>query len=150
LELQNGNIVNTDQLQRNLDANSLRPGGSDSELLLCVFIEELRQKYMTYGSSITIQSIFDALAKLYTLSEGSFACIMMISGLGLVGFRDAHGIKPLVYGERENADGSIDYMFSSESVALNKLDFMNVRDVDPGKCCWPGSIHYPVRNGWIG
>ncbi|KAH8810631.1 amidophosphoribosyltransferase [Xylogone sp. PMI_703] len=140
----NGNIVNTDFLQKHLGASSLLHAGSDSELLLCIFMEELMQKCIT-RKSITIKSIFDALAELYALCEGSFACIMMISGLGLVGFRDAHGIKPLVYGERENADGSIDYMFSSESVALNKLDFTNIRDVEPGQAViFPATSDRPL------
>jgi len=77
--------------------------------------------------------ISNALAKIYELVEGSFSCVIMVSGLGLLGFRDSHGIKPLVYGERQNADGSIDYMLASESVVLNKLDFRNIRDIEPGK-----------------
>jgi amidophosphoribosyltransferase len=131
--LQNGHIVNTAELQNHLGANVLRPGGSDSELLLCLFIEELKREHITHGSSIDMHIISNALAKIYELAEGSFACVMMVAGLGLLGFRDAHGIKPLVYGERQNADGSIDYMLASESVALNKLDFRNIRDVEPGE-----------------
>ena len=77
--------------------------------------------------------VLNALTRVYSLSKGSFACVLMIAGLGLLGFRDSHGIKPLVYGERHNLDGSIDYMFSSESVALDKLDFKKIRDVEPGE-----------------
>jgi amidophosphoribosyltransferase len=135
---QNGNIVNTAELRRHLRTDCPPSEGSDSELLLCLFIGELKHQYMTPGSSTSVQtSIFNALSKIYELCHGSFACVMMISGLGLVGFRDAHGIKPLVYGERHNSDGSIDYMFGSESVALNKLDFKNIRDVEPGMFSCP-------------
>ncbi|KAH6681485.1 phosphoribosyltransferase-like protein [Halenospora varia] len=129
----NGNIVNTVELQKHLGTNAPCPGGSDSELLLCLFIEELKREHITYGSSIDMHTISNALAKIYELTEGSFACVMMISGVALLGFRDSHGIKPLVYGERQNADGSIDYMLASESVALNKLDFRNICDIEPGE-----------------
>lgn len=77
--------------------------------------------------------IISALEDVYRYCKGSFACIAMLAKKVLVGFRDSHGIKPLVYGERRNADGSHDYMFASESVALDKLGFVNIRDVRPGK-----------------
>lgn len=77
--------------------------------------------------------IIAALKHVYTYCKGSFACIAMIGKKILIGFRDSHGIKPLVYGERRNPDGSLDYMFASESVALEKLGFVNIRDVRPGK-----------------
>lgn len=77
--------------------------------------------------------IISALQDVYRYCKGSFACIAMLAKKVLVGFRDSHGIKPLVYGERRNADGSHDYMFASESVALEKLGFANIRDVRPGK-----------------
>lgn len=57
----------------------------------------------------------------------------MLSKGTMVAFRDANGIRPLVYGDRVNPDGTIDYMFASESVALEKLSFTNIRDVLPGK-----------------
>ncbi|KAH8586612.1 amidophosphoribosyltransferase [Bisporella sp. PMI_857] len=142
----NGNIINTAELQNHLGANAPRVGGSDSELLLCLFIEQLKRENVVQGSPIDMHVISNALAKIYELSEGSFACAMMISGLGLLGFRDSHGIKPLVYGERQNADGSIDYMLSSESIALNKLDFKNIRDVQPGEAViFPiTAVHKPL------
>ena len=76
--------------------------------------------------------IITALHRVYQACHGAFACVAMIDAAMIVGFRDPFGIKPLVLGRRSNADGSIDYMLASESVALEKLDFDFVQDVAPG------------------
>jgi amidophosphoribosyltransferase len=56
----------------------------------------------------------------------------MIIGHGILGFRDPHGIRPLVLGRRETSKG-VEWMLASESVALAALGFRFVRDVGPGE-----------------
>jgi amidophosphoribosyltransferase len=55
-----------------------------------------------------------------------------VLGVGVVGFRDPHGIRPLVLGVRETAHGR-EHAVASESVALDILGFKLVRDVAPGE-----------------
>jgi amidophosphoribosyltransferase len=57
----------------------------------------------------------------------------MITGYGIVGFRDPFGIRPLIFGSKENRYGSQDYMLASESVALVSQGFQIERDVAPGE-----------------
>lgn len=65
----------------------------------------------------------------------------MIAGFGLIAFRviriqfdfkDPNGIRPLIYGTRQTDQG-IDYMVSSESVAIEVLGYSNFIDVKPGE-----------------
>ena len=61
--------------------------------------------------------------------------IILIIGGGIVGFRDCHGIRPLVFGKRQS-DRGVEYIMASESVALDILGFELVRDVLPGEAVY--------------
>jgi glutamine phosphoribosylpyrophosphate amidotransferase len=67
----------------------------------------------------------------------------MVNGCMLVGFRDAYGLKPLTLGKRQAEGGSTSYIIASESIALEKLGYSIVRDIEPG---WFGRI---ARNSLI-
>jgi amidophosphoribosyltransferase len=56
----------------------------------------------------------------------------MITGYGIVGFRDPHGIRPVVFGKRETPKGD-EYVIASESVAIDSLGFDLIRDIAPGE-----------------
>ncbi len=62
----------------------------------------------------------------------------MITGVGIVAFRDMHGIRPIVFGARETEFGE-ELVVASESVAIDVLGFNLVRDVRPGEALFINS-----------
>lgn len=128
----NGNLVNSIELKRYLDEEVHRHinTDSDSEILLNIFAAEL-DKFNK--SRVNNQDIFSALGGVMGMVRGAYACVVMLAGFGVIGFRDPNGIRPLLYGERKNKDGSIDYMVASESVVLKAHGYDNFRDVKPGE-----------------
>src|SRR5699024_7892111 len=64
--------------------------------------------------------------------RGGYAACALISDFALVGFRDPHGIRPAVYGQRTGEQGT-DYMIAAESVALDALGFEVLGDIRPGE-----------------
>jgi len=138
----NGNLTNADELTRDLYREDLRHinTSSDSEILLNVFAHELQSLGRL---RIGAQDIFKAVAAVHRRCRGGYAAIAMVTGYGLLGFRDPHGIRPLVYGKRESDSGT-EYMIASESVALDAQDFELVKDVQPGEAVYidmAGQLH---------
>src|SRR5882757_9220928 len=127
----NGNLTNAAELAEVLIREDRRHLNtqSDSEVLLNVLASELA-RFGTPGASAT--DIFAALSAVYRRCRGSYAVVSMIVGHGLLGFRDPHGIRPLVIGSR-TTDRGTEYMFASESVALDMLGFKLLRDVGAGE-----------------
>ena len=125
----NGNLINTDALRREVFEQDRRNVNteSDSEVLLNVFAHELDMQ-----KALTPEAVFAALEGVNRRAKGGYAVICAVLGLGLVAFRDPHGIRPLVLGKRSSASGD-EYMLASESVALDVLGFERLRDVEPGE-----------------
>ena len=65
--------------------------------------------------------------------RGAYSVIFMINGVGIVGFRDPFGIRPLIFGSRQNDLLGPAYMIASESTVLDTLGFDVTGDVDPGE-----------------
>ena len=127
----NGNLTNSAELRSELTANQLRHlnTSSDSEVLLNVFAHEL---YRINKVNIQPEDIFAACAGVYKRCTGAFAVVLMITGVGIVAFRDKHGIRPISYGSRE-MDSGREFVVASESVAIDTLGFNFVRDINPGE-----------------
>jgi amidophosphoribosyltransferase len=127
----NGNLTNAVELAEVLIREDRRHlnTASDSEVLLNVLASELAR---VGRARATPADIFAATTSLYRRCRGGFAVVAMIVGHGLLGFRDPHGIRPLVLGRRE-FNGASEYMLASESVALDMLGYRLVRDVAPGE-----------------
>ena len=134
----NGNLTNAADLCRSLEDNFHRHLNttSDSEILLNVLAVELQQrsKDLTIGGAphMDIETVFGAVQGVNERVKGGYACVSLISGYGLLAFRDPFGIRPLVFGKRE-VDGESEYVVASESVAITALGFEVVRDVAPGE-----------------
>ena len=77
-------------------------------------------------------SVFLAVERLHQRAVGSFSVVAMITGWGMVAIRDKNGIRPLCMGSRV-VEGKTEWIFASESVALDVLDFKLDRDVAPGE-----------------
>lgn len=127
----NGNLVNTEQLRREMFEGDRRHinTDSDSEVLLNVLAHELQ---IQDRMALTPDHIFKAVAGVHARARGGYACVALVLGYGLVAFRDPNGIRPLVLGERVTDEGH-EYAVASESVAFDVLGFKLVRDIAPGE-----------------
>lgn len=157
----NGNLTNTEELRIAVREKALRHinTGSDSEVLLNVFAEALTSHVSTNKSKFSSPSssendhhyspmdlhdmpncIFAAMTDVFQSCKGGYAAIYLINGIGIVAFRDPHGIRPLVFGTRggngqknmeinniattlASPTEQLDYCFASESVAIDTLGF---------------------------
>ncbi|MBN2700677.1 MAG: amidophosphoribosyltransferase [Methylothermaceae bacterium] len=127
----NGNLTNADQLKQEIFLQDQRHinTDSDSEILLNVFAHELQRQGKL---RLDVNDVFDAVSEVHRRCRGAYAVAAMITGFGILGFRDPYGIRPAVIGRRESAQG-LEYMIASESVALDVLGFEVVRDIEPGE-----------------
>ena len=144
----NGNLVNAEQLRKNLVAHHRHLNTeSDSEVLLNVFAEHLSQALeerrrgspsvpgVARGSPIEPETLFAAVTQTMRRCRGGFAVVMLVHNVGVLAFRDPWGIRPLVLGRKpsKTVAGGVDYAISSESVALDTLGYELCRDVSPGE-----------------
>ncbi|SCZ95926.1 BZ3500_MvSof-1268-A1-R1_Chr8-1g09887 [Microbotryum saponariae] len=131
---QNGNLTNTQHLRYYLDHYAHRHinTSSDSELLLNLLADALQK---TGKFRIDSDDIFRALRDVMHTTSGAYACVGMIAGFGIVGFRDPNGIRPLGWAKRksETIPGGYDYLIASESVVCDALGFSEWVDVNPGE-----------------
>lgn len=127
----NGNLTNAEELKREVFKDDLRHinTDSDSETLLNVFAHELQAQGKI---KITENEIFAAVAGVHRRCKGAYAVVSLITGYGIVAFRDPFAIRPICYGKRETPEGT-EYMVASESVAMVALGFELIRDLEPGE-----------------
>ncbi|MBL7006035.1 MAG: amidophosphoribosyltransferase [Spirochaetia bacterium] len=154
----NGNIVNYAELRSDVINNRNRylNTHSDSEMLMQLFADILQQCLGNNLSSKTPDStFFNALcftgSELFNLTQGAASAVSIIKDRGLIAFRDPHGLRPLVMGERTSSDstapGRKEYIFASEDTMFYMLGFKRVRDVIPGEIIFiscNGEIHSRV------
>ena len=138
----NGNLTNAAVLKKELFDSDRRHLNteSDSEVLLNVLAHELHR---IGPAGMRPKDVFQAVDGLHQRCKGAYSVIAMISGKGVLGFRDPHGIRPAVLGYRDTDKGR-EYAIASESVALDALDFTLMRDLKPGESVFitlDGQLH---------
>ena len=141
----NGNLINAAQLGKKVFKGDRRQinTSSDSEIMLNVFAYELSTTMRKTGGKLRPIHVFRAVENVFERCKGAFAVTVLIVGCGVLAFRDRNGIRPLIYGTRETANGK-DFAFTSESVALDVLGFDTERDVMPGEAIFvdiDGNLH---------
>jgi amidophosphoribosyltransferase len=129
----NGNLTNSEELKLDMFRTDLRHINttSDSEVLLNVLAHEMMQA-LRERPTFDHETIFRAVAGVHRRCRGAYAVVAMIAGFGLLAFRDPYGIRPLVIGNHETANGT-EWLVASESVALDTLGFKLLRDIAPGE-----------------
>ncbi len=101
-------------------------------MLLNVFAHELAVRNKLQP---TEDDVFAAVSEVHERCRGGYAVVAMITGYGIVGFRDPNAIRPIVFGQRHTEYG-VEYMIASESVALDVLGFTLIRDLEPGEAVY--------------
>ncbi len=112
----NGNLTNAMQLRRRLVADgSLFQSTSDTEVIIHLIARSQQQSI--------IARVVDALREV----EGAWSLVGLYDD-GIIGGRDALGVRPLVLGQLDGA-----WILASETCALDILGAEFVRDVEPGE-----------------
>jgi amidophosphoribosyltransferase len=142
----NGNLTNVADIVEGVFQKDLRHLNttSDSEVMLNVFAHALARRGVAKPLP---EDIFAAVEEVHRRCHGGYAVVVMIAGVGMLGFRDLHGIRPLVFGSRGQglfANHGKEYMIASESVAFQVCGFHLERDIEPGESVFidmNGDIH---------
>jgi amidophosphoribosyltransferase len=123
----NGNVTNYFELKDLFENKIFYHINStcDVEVILNVFAYELSKTNLRRFSA---ENVFKAIANVYKKVQGSYSVVGIIATHGMFAFRDPHGIKPLVFGRKND-----NYAFASESVALDILGYQVERDIAPGE-----------------
>ena len=127
----NGNLTNSKQLSNELFHAEMRHliTDSDSEVLLNIFAHELGKQREIYPSA---EHIFKAVTKTHIRCDGAYAVLALITGHGILAFRDNNGIRPLSIGIRQGKSRD-EYIVASEDSLFIPLGFKKLRDIDPGE-----------------
>jgi amidophosphoribosyltransferase len=130
----NGNVINYKEIKKVLYDKYKRRLNSenDVEAILNIFAQELSEQNI---KNLTPQNIFNAVRSVFEKVRGSYSVIAYIAEEGIVAFRDPYGIKPLVYGSRD--DGPLpSYAVASESVSLNIMNFRKIKNIEAGEALY--------------
>jgi amidophosphoribosyltransferase len=138
----NGNLTNVAEIEESLFQTDMRHlnTNSDSEVMLNVFAHAMARIGAVKPDEF---DIFAGVEEVHRRCKGGYAVVAMIAGVGMIAFRDLHGIRPLVFGTRCQGKET-EYMIASESVALQVGGFDLDHDLAPGEVIFidmKGTVH---------
>lgn len=114
----NGNLTNTEELRNDLEEHgAIFNSTSDTEVICAIIARE----------RIKTNSIEEAVINATKYLKGAYSLLVM-SSRKLVAVRDPYGFRPLCIGRLGK-----DYVFSSESCALDVIGATFERDIKPGE-----------------
>ncbi len=144
----NGNVTNVPEVSDWLrERGHIVLSQCDAEPILLVFSQALTR---IRPAKHTAADVVLAVREVYTQVRGAYSVVAILEVDGketLVAFRDPHGIRPGVYGQR--SDGA--WMAASESVALDVHDIDKVDDLPVGELlllrAGEAEVRMPVAEG---
>jgi amidophosphoribosyltransferase len=127
----NGNVTNFKEMNRAMyeDYHVMPTSSNDLEIILYTLAAELKKNDL---KTITVEQIFEAVTQTQKRIQGAYAVIAVIANHGLLAFQDPNGIRPLVLGKKETANGVV-YGLASESITFDHLGYDIIRDLKPGE-----------------
>lgn len=134
----NGNLVNYAELAEDICVKQQRHLNTslDSEALLLLLADHLAKGSYSESDEQFFNLLCDSITTIFDRVEGSYSVVSLVMGKGLVAFRDPHGIRPLVWGERVREDGKKDYIFASETTPFYALGFEPCGDLQAGEVAY--------------
>jgi amidophosphoribosyltransferase len=138
----NGNLTNVSEIEESVFQTDMRHlnTNSDSEVMLNVFAHAMARIGAVKPDEF---DVFAGVEEVHRRCKGGYAVVAMIAGVGVLAFRDLHGIRPLVFGTRGQGNET-EYMIASESVALQVGGFDLDHDLAPGEVIFidmKGTVH---------
>ncbi|MDE0960250.1 MAG: amidophosphoribosyltransferase [Planctomycetota bacterium] len=140
----NGNVTNATELTDWLrtEKRTILNSSCDVELILATFAAELGA---IGGVDPDPDTIFEAIEKVLKRVKGAYSVISLVARMGMVAFRDPHGIRPLLMGTRTAEDGTESWACASENVALEILGYGDIQNLGPGEAVIFRPGHPPLR-----
>ena len=141
----NGNVYNHHQLKKELfdKDKCLVNSDCDVEVILNIIRSSFQKQRV---KNLQLENIWKAVKSVYRRAYGGYFVVVHIAGYGLLAFKDPHGIKPGIFGQRKN-DLKTDYIFASETVAMDILQFEVIKDVGAGEAIFidnNGKVHSKI------
>lgn len=110
--------IDTKYIKDKLNIKNNIDNNSDSYYLL-KYLSYLFDEYVILND----ENIISIVKEIQTIN-GSFNCICLIQGFGLLCFKDKYSIRPLIYGSKGDT-----YVISSESISITSIDYNIINDL---------------------